>query len=124
MSIFNVHVNRAPADGRIEYIKYNPGKFVAAFNEKASEDNENLFIGIDCTEKSEKIAVRFIAGLIARRIVFYKKLHDDIKQGDRINLIRFGSRVDLFCPPDSQIKVKIGDRVSAGETLMAFFKDS
>jgi len=123
MSVFNVHVNRAPTSGNIEYIKYNPGKFISAFKEKASEDNENLLIGIQCNQTPEKIAVRFIAGLIARRIVFYKKMHDNIKQGDRINMIRFGSRVDLFCPPDSLIKIQIGDKVSAGETLMAVLKD-
>lgn len=124
MSVFNVHVNRSPLSGRVELIQYNPGKFISAFKEKASEDNENLFVGIQARDRSEKIAVKFIAGLIARRIVFYKKLHDKVEQGQRINIIRFGSRVDLYCPMGSEIKVKKGDKVTAGETVMALFKDS
>ncbi|MBM4311824.1 MAG: phosphatidylserine decarboxylase family protein [Deltaproteobacteria bacterium] len=119
MSVFNVHVNRTPLSGTIEYIQYNPGKFINAFKEKASEDNENLLIGIRAQEGGVKIAVRFIAGLIARRIVFYKKKDDRVEQGERINIIRFGSRVDLFCPPGSEILVKSGQKVTAGITVMA-----
>ena len=122
MSVFNVHVNRTPLSGTIEYIKYNPGKFINAFKEKASEDNENLLIGIQAKENDVKIAVRFIAGLIARRIVFYKKKNDSVEQGERINIIRFGSRVDLFCPPGSEILVKNGQKVTAGITVMARLK--
>ena len=118
MSVFNVHVNRAPVDGTIDYIKYNKGKFISAFKEKASEDNENLFIGITEKRRKQKIGVRLIAGLIARRIIFYKELNADIAQGERINLIRFGSRVDVFCPLDTEIRVKKGDKVKAGETLL------
>ena len=119
MSVFNVHVNRAPIDGIVDFIKYNPGKFISAFNEKASEDNENLLVGLRTEDGSLKIAVRFIAGLIARRIVFYPALHAAVDQGERINLIRFGSRVDLFCPLDAEVLVSVGDRVSAGTTIMA-----
>jgi len=119
MSVFNVHVNRTPLSGTIEYIQYNPGKFINAFKEKASEDNENLLIGIRAQEGGVKIAVKFIAGLIARRIVFYKKKDDRVEQGERINIIRFGSRVDLFCPPGSEILVKSGQKVTAGITVMA-----
>jgi phosphatidylserine decarboxylase len=119
MSVFNVHVNRTPLSGTIEYIQYNPGRFINAFKEKASEDNENLLIGIRAQEGGVKIAVRFIAGLIARRIVFYKRKDDRVEQGDRINIIRFGSRVDLFCPPGSAILVKSGQKVTAGVTAMA-----
>jgi phosphatidylserine decarboxylase len=122
MSVFNVHVNRTPLSGTIDYIQYNPGKFINAFKEKASEDNENLLIGIHSKETGVKIAVRFIAGLIARRIVFYKKKDDIVEQGERINIIRFGSRVDLFCPPDSEILVKNGQKVTAGMTVMARLK--
>jgi len=118
MSVFNVHVNRSPVDGSVKYIKYNKGKFISAFKEKASEDNENLFIGIEENRKKQKIGVKFIAGLIARRIMFYKKLDDELLKGERINLIRFGSRVDLFCPLDTEILVKKGDKVKAGETIM------
>ncbi len=121
MSVFNVHVNRSPVQGSIEYLKYNPGKFINAMEDKASEDNESLFAGIQCLDRPEKIAVNFIAGLIARRIVFYKKLHDTVRQGERINIIKFGSRVDLYCPDTVDIKVKVGDKVRAGETVMAVF---
>ncbi len=119
MSVFNVHVNRTPLSGTIEYVQYNPGKFINAFKEKASEDNENLLIGIRAQEGDVKIAVRFIAGLIARRIVFYKRKDDRVEQGERINIIRFGSRVDLFCPPGSEILVRSGQKVTAGATVMA-----
>jgi phosphatidylserine decarboxylase len=119
MSVFNVHVNRTPLSGIIDYIQYNPGKFINAFKEKASEDNENLLVGIRAEEGDVKIAVRFIAGLIARRIVFYKKKDDSVEQGERINIIRFGSRVDLFCPPGSEILVKSGQKVTAGVTVLA-----
>ncbi len=122
MSVFNVHVNRTPLTGTIDYIQYNPGKFINAFKEKASEDNQNLLIGIHSEENGLKIAVRFIAGLIARRIVFYKKKDDIVGQGERINIIRFGSRVDLFCPLDSEILVKHGQKVTAGITVMARLK--
>ena len=122
MSVFNVHVNRTPLTGTIDFVQYNPGKFINAFKEKASEDNENLLIGIRSKEGDLKIAVRFIAGLIARRIVFYKKKDDLVTQGERINIIRFGSRVDLFCPPDSEILVKNGQKVTAGITVMARLK--
>ncbi len=123
MSVFNVHVNRSPINGLIELVHYNPGKFISAFKEKASEDNESLLVGIQGQESYKKIAVKFIAGLIARRIVFYKKLNDTISQGERINLIRFGSRVDLYCPRGTEIKVKNGDKVTAGETVIALFKN-
>jgi len=121
MSVFNVHVNRSPVDGVIKYMKYNKGKFISAFKEKASEDNENLYVGIEEKRNKEKIGVKFIAGLIARRIMFYKKMNDELSQGERINLIRFGSRVDLFCPLDTEILVKNGDKVKAGETIMGRF---
>ncbi|MCX8044098.1 MAG: phosphatidylserine decarboxylase family protein [Desulfobacterota bacterium] len=119
MSVFNVHVNRAPCSGTIEFLHYNPGRFISAFKDKASDENESMLAGIKCMDGSERIAVKFIAGLIARRIVFYKKLQDPVRQGERINMIRFGSRVDLFCPPDAHIIVKRGDRVTAGVSVIA-----
>jgi phosphatidylserine decarboxylase len=122
MSVFNVHVNRAPMDGTIEFLKYNPGKFISAFKDKAAEENESIFAGIKGKEGNIRISVKFIAGLIARRIVFYKQLNDTILQGDRINMIRFGSRVNIFCPVDSIINVKKGDTVTAGMTVIAVLK--
>lgn len=124
MSVFNVHVNRSPASGTIEQVRYHQGKFISAFKEKASEDNENLFVGLVWKEHNRRIAVAFIAGLIARRIVFYKRLHDTVSQGERINMIRFGSRVDLYVPADVPVSVKKGDKVTAGLTVVARVKDS
>lgn len=123
MSVFNVHVNRAPCSGTIEFLHYNRGRFISAFKDKASDENESMFAGIRLTERQERIAVKFIAGLIARRIVFYKKAQDTVRQGERINMIRFGSRVDLFCPIDAHIRVEKGDRVTAGVTVIAKLPD-
>jgi phosphatidylserine decarboxylase len=122
MSVFNVHVNRAPMDGTVELLRYNPGKFFSAFKDKASEENESIFAGIKGRDGKVRVSVKFIAGLIARRIVFYKQVHDGVMQGERINMIRFGSRVNIFCPIDSVINVKKGDAVTAGMTVIAVLK--
>lgn len=119
MSVFNVHVNRAPLAGTVEFIRYNPGKFISAFKEKASEENESIFAGIKSADQEVRISVNFIAGLIARRIVFYKQLQDRVSQGERINMIRFGSRVDIYCPLDCDVQVRNGDAVTAGVTVIA-----
>jgi phosphatidylserine decarboxylase len=119
MSVFNVHVNRAPITGSIEFLHYNPGKFLSAFKEKASLDNEQLIVGLKREPDGTKITVCFIAGLIARRIVFYKKLQDRISRGERINMIRFGSRVDVYLPVGTPIGVANGDTVKAGITVLA-----
>lgn len=123
MSIFNVHVNRAPCTGAIEFLHYNPGKFISAFKDKASDENESILAGIRRGETQTRIAVKFIAGLIARRIVFYKKRGDNVSQGERINMIRFGSRVDLYCPLGARIMVSSGDRVTAGVSVIARLQD-
>jgi phosphatidylserine decarboxylase len=119
MSVFNVHVNRAPVSATVEFMHYNPGKFLSAFKEKASLDNEQLLVGLRREGCGTKMTVSFIAGLIARRIVFYKKLQDRVSRGERINMIRFGSRVDLYLPAGTRIAAAVGDRVKAGETLLA-----
>ncbi|MCD6353749.1 MAG: phosphatidylserine decarboxylase family protein [Proteobacteria bacterium] len=124
MNIFDVHVNRAPIAGKIEYLHYNPGKFISAFKEKASLDNEQVAIGINGEGKGgQKISVlvKLIAGLIARRIVLWKADDDLLTKGERISIIKFGSRVDLYLPLEAGIKVKKGDRVKAGETVVATF---
>jgi phosphatidylserine decarboxylase len=117
MNVFNVHVNRYPVSGTVRYVHYNPGKFLNAAVEKASLENEQSSVGIDAGEN--RILVRQIAGLIARRIVTYSKEGATVSQGERMGIIRFGSRVDVFLPPSSQVKVKVGDITFAGVTVVA-----
>ncbi len=120
LSVFNVHVNRAPIGGMVELVKYNPGKFHVASVDKASLDNEQTAMVI--VSGSRKILVKQIAGLIARRIVCYAKPGDAVKAGERYGLIRFGSRVDIFLPKDSDIKVKMGDRIKGARDIIAVLK--
>jgi phosphatidylserine decarboxylase len=117
MNVFNVHVNRYPVDGVVKYIHYNKGKFFNAAAEKSSLENEQMSVGIDTGRYL--ILVRQIAGLIARRIVTYSRLGEKVKQGERLGIIRFGSRVDVFIPPGSTIKAKLGDATVAGVTVLA-----
>lgn len=117
MNVFNVHVNRYPVDGTVGYLHYNKGKFINAAAEKSSLENEQSSVGVE--HGSSRILVRQIAGLIARRIVTYSKLGETVKQGDRMGLIRFGSRVDVFIPTDSKLRVKLGDLTTAGSTVLA-----
>ncbi len=119
LSVFDVHVNRIPANGTIDYVNYNKGKFFAAFEDKASELNEQTEIGMT-TESGQKIAFKQIAGLIARRIVCRLTPEQSVTGGDRFGIIRFGSRTDLLVPIDSRITVEVGDRVKGGETPMGF----
>lgn len=118
MSPLDVHINRAPLTGAIDFVHYHPGKFLSAFKEKASLDNESILIGFKAQKDAQKIAVKLIAGLIARRIVFNKKVQDKLRQGERIGMIRFGSRAELFCPLSTEIRVTIGDKVTAGQSVM------
>jgi phosphatidylserine decarboxylase len=117
MNVFDVHVNRYPVSGRVAYKHYNPGKFLNAAAEKSSLENEQSTTGIE--SGSRKVMVRQIAGLIARRIVTYAHLGDSVEQGDRLGIIRFGSRVDVFLPVGSTVMAKLGDRVVAGTTVLA-----
>jgi phosphatidylserine decarboxylase len=119
LSVFDVHVNRVPAEGRIEYVKYNPGKFFAAFADKASELNEQTEIGMT-TPGGAKIMFKQIAGLIARRIVCHLKPEDKVSAGERFGLIRFGSRTELFVPAGSKIEVAVGDRVTGGKSIIGY----
>jgi phosphatidylserine decarboxylase len=117
MNVFNVHVNRYPVDGVVKYVHYNKGKFFNAAAEKSSLENEQMSVGI-ATDRY-RILVRQIAGLIARRIVTYSKLNETVKQGDRMGIIRFGSRVDVFIPPGAKVLAKLGDTTAAGVTILA-----
>ena len=117
MNVFNVHVNRYPVDGTVRYVHYNPGKFLNAAVEKSSLENEQMSVGLE--SGPFRILVRQIAGLVARRIVTYSKDGDVVKQGERFGLIRFGSRVDVFVPTNSTVKVKIGDTTMSGTSVLA-----
>jgi phosphatidylserine decarboxylase len=117
MSVFDVHVNRAPIDGVLKEYSYNKGRKFSAFKEKASLENEqNLSVW---EGSAGRIALKQIAGLIARRIVFDHRPGDTVARGDRIGLIRYGSRVDVFLPDDAEILVRVGDRVKAGASPLA-----
>ena len=119
MSLFDVHVNRYPAAGTIELLRYNPGKFLHAAAEKASLDNEQASVGIRTARGP--LLVRQIAGLIARRIVTDATPGQRVGQGDRLGIIRFGSRVDVFVPVAGRaaVRVGVGERVRAGVTVLA-----
>lgn len=117
LNVFDVHVNRIPTDGVIDYVKYNAGKFFAAFEDKASELNEQTEIGMT-TSGGDKVVFKQIAGLIARRIVCRLTSGDKVSAGSRFGLIRFGSRTELFVPMGTTLAVKVGDRVAGGETII------
>jgi phosphatidylserine decarboxylase len=117
MNVFNVHVNRYPVSGSVKYVHYNPGKFLNAATEKSSLENEQSSVGID-TGKA-RVLVRQIAGLIARRIVTYSREGERVQQGERMGIIRFGSRVDVFLPPRSTVRVRAGENTVAGTTVVA-----
>jgi len=118
MSPLNVHVNRSPVKGKIDFFKYHPGKFLVAWHPKSSTDNERTSIGY-VMENGIQILMRQIAGAVARRIAFYPEIGDPVAQGSSVGFIRFGSRVDLFLPLDTDIKVKIGDVTKGGITEVA-----
>ena len=120
LSVFNVHVNRAPIGGTVEVVQYNPGKFHVASVDKASLENEQTAMVI--ASGKDKILVKQIAGLIARRIVCYARPGDTVTTGERYGLIRFGSRVDIFLPRSAEIKVKLGDRVKGAQDVIGVLK--
>ena len=119
LSVFDVHVNRYPVDGTVELVHYNKGKFLHAADEKASLENEQSSVGL--RGPRGRVLVRQIAGLIARRIVTDSQRGDQVRQGERLGLIRFGSRTDVFLPLSARpvVKVKPGDRVRVGGTVLA-----
>ena len=116
MSPLNVHVNRIPVDGVVKFVRYVNGKFIAAFEDKASSENERSEIGIESAHG--KIFFTQVAGFVARRIVYELKENDTVKIGERFGMIKFGSRVDIIAPLDWIPNVKIGDMVTAGETIV------
>ena len=117
LSVFDVHVQRAPVTGTVEFRAYRPGTYLAAWHGKASEQNERASVGLGTP--AGKVLVNQIAGLVARRIVTYPSEGDCLERGARLGLIRFGSRVDLFVPLDWQVSCAVGDRAVAGVTVLA-----
>lgn len=119
LAIWNVHVNRSPAAGTISQMTYRPGKFTAAMRDCASTENEQNVIKL--ATPTGEITFKQIAGLIARRVVCWKKPGDRVERGERIGLVRFGSRADLWLPRDSELLVRVGDHVKGGSTIVAYW---
>jgi phosphatidylserine decarboxylase len=117
MSPLDVHVNRAPCDGKVITVQYSPGKYMAAYKDDASLKNENIVMVLDSGEG--KVLVRQVAGFVARRAVCRAKEGDVLKRGEKYGIIKFSSRLDVYLPKDAEIKVKLGDRVKAGEDVIA-----
>ena len=117
MSPLDVHVNRFPVSGRIGYMEHVPGRFTAAFRDKASEDNERTLIGIE--RRGVKILFKQISGALARRIVADVTVGQQAVAGERFGMIKFGSRVDVLMPPSAEVAVRVNDRAVAGQTILA-----
>ena len=122
MSLWDVHVNRVPVDGTVRDMKYHRGRFMAAFEDRASEENERNAILIE-TGKGQRLVVVQVAGLVARRIVCYPSVGAFVLKGQRMGLIRFGSRCDVYLPKSAEVLVKPGEKVLGGETILARMKD-
>ena len=122
MNVFNVHINRSPVSGTVKAIVYKEGQFLNASLDKASEKNERSSLVISSANSGPEIVVVQIAGLIARRILGFVSSNDNLVQGERFGLIRFGSRVDIYMPLDAVTKCSVGDKVVAGESVLASFK--
>ncbi|MFB0517342.1 MAG: phosphatidylserine decarboxylase family protein [Candidatus Neomarinimicrobiota bacterium] len=119
LSLFDVHVQRVPMDARVEATVYHPGRFLAAFRPRASEENEQavtLFTG-----KGGKFTVKQIAGILARRIICHMRPDSSVRRGDRLGFIRFGSRVDIIVPYDFELRIKVGERVKGVATVLGYF---
>jgi phosphatidylserine decarboxylase len=117
MNVFDVHVNRAPVAGRVQGMAYRPGRYLAANRPEAPDQNEQLAVHLKTAEGAEVVMVQ-IAGLLARRIVPYVQEGDDLDRGERVGLICFGSRVDLYFPEQCQVQVRIGQKVKAGSSIL------
>ncbi len=117
MSPTNVHVNRNPISGKVNYFKYHPGKYLVAWHPKSSTENERTTVVIDNGE--EEILLRQIAGALAKRIVNYLEIGEEVEQGSDMGFIKFGSRVDLYLPVNANIKVEIGQKVKGNKTVLA-----
>lgn len=122
LSVFNVHVQNAPVTGRVAYFKHTPGQYLSATKSSCAQFNENVYLGVDAVDpRGQKIGVRLIAGLIARRIIPWVGQNDAMQRGERMSLIQFGSRVEVYLPMNAKIKAMIGQKVIGGETVLATF---
>ncbi|MDZ4759300.1 MAG: phosphatidylserine decarboxylase family protein [Bacteroidota bacterium] len=121
MNPFNVHVNRNPISGTVKYSKYHPGKYLVAWHPKSSTENERTTIVIEQPQNKQEVLFRQIAGAMARRVVNYSKEGQPAMQGAEMGFIKFGSRVDVYLPVGTQIKIKLGDKTVGGETVIASF---
>jgi phosphatidylserine decarboxylase len=120
LSVFDVHVQKAPVAGQVAYLQHHPGEFLNAMKLEAASQNENLLVGFASSEhEGEKIGVRLVAGMIARRIVPWVGLGDVVSRGERMSLIQFGSRCDLYLPLTAKIQVQLGDKMIGGQTVVA-----
>jgi phosphatidylserine decarboxylase len=120
LSLFDVHVQRSPVRARVALRQSTPGQFLNAMRADSAAHNENVLLGFESLERpGERIAVRLIAGLVARRIVVWPALGEEVERGERVSLIQFGSRVDVYLPPNVRVQVKVGDHVRAGATVLA-----
>lgn len=123
MSVFNAHINRIPIKGKISQLSYHPGKFFSANRDKASVYNEHNIVTLE-TDNRKKIIFVQIAGIIARRIACWVKKGDYVETGQRFGLIRFGSRLEVYLPTDCEIKVKKGEKVKAGKTIIGYLSET
>jgi phosphatidylserine decarboxylase len=120
LSVIDIHVQNAPVGGKVVLLARTGGQFLSALKAESARQNENVLVGFESTESpGEKIGVRLIAGVLARRIVPFLALGDEVRRGDRMSLIQFGSRCDLYLPLCYKVRVKPGDKVVGGETVMA-----
>jgi phosphatidylserine decarboxylase len=122
LSVIDVHVQNTPVAGRVMVCKHTPGQYLSALKSESAKFNENVLIGFESADpRGEKIGVRLIAGLIARRIIPWASVGETVARGERMSLIQFGSRVDVYLPMRANIKVRLGDRVVGGESVLAAF---
>lgn len=120
LNVFNVHVNRSPVAGVIRNVRYQTGKYLNAMNELSAEQNEQNMVTVE--GDGHTVTFKQIAGLLARRIVFTRKIGDTVERGERVGLIKFGSRVDVVLETSAEIAVKVGDHVNGGSSVLAFLK--
>jgi len=118
LSVFDVHVNRSPINGVIREVRYQRGKFINAMNAASAEQNEQNVVTVE--DEGQTVVFKQIAGLLARRIVFNKKVGDRVERGERVGLIKFGSRVDVLLDPSANLEIKVGDHVKGGSSVLAY----